>query len=156
LAATAVGIQFKIPVPAIKAALEGYIPQNNRSQLIKDGSNTYILDAYNANPSSMQGGISDFADYPAANKVLLLGDMFEMGDEAAQEHKAILDTIKWNSFSNVGLAGVDFYSFKDHYPGHFFKSTIELKEWFSSQHFENTTFYLKGSRGMKMESIIEK
>ena len=156
LAATAIGIHFQVPVKAIKEALESYIPQNNRSQLIKEGTNTYILDAYNANPSSMQGGISDFADYPAENKVLLLGDMFEMGEEAEAEHKTILNLIKWDAFKHVALAGEDFYAFKDEYPGQFFQSSAALKQWFTLQHFENTTFYLKGSRGMKMESIIEK
>ncbi|RZA09143.1 MAG: UDP-N-acetylmuramoyl-tripeptide--D-alanyl-D-alanine ligase [Moraxellaceae bacterium] len=90
LAATLVGEYFGVETEQIKQALESYQPQNNRSQIIKQNSNTIILDAYNANPSSMSPAVKDFEAYPTEKKVLLLGDMFELGEDSAKEHKAIL------------------------------------------------------------------
>ncbi|MGZ5281135.1 MAG: UDP-N-acetylmuramoyl-tripeptide--D-alanyl-D-alanine ligase [Bacteroidia bacterium] len=155
LASTVIGQYFGVEDEQIKQALESYQPQNNRSQIIRQNTNTIILDAYNANPSSMGPAIKDFEDYPAEKKVLLLGDMFELGDDSAKEHKAILEQINYLKFEAVALAGKAFYEFKNDFPAKFFEDTESLKKWFAAQEFENATFYAKGSRGMKMESIFE-
>jgi len=155
LAAFAIGLYQGVDEKAIKAAIESYIPQNNRSQVIKKGTNTYILDAYNANPSSMQGAVADFMDYPAHNKVLLLGDMFELGEESIAEHEAVLKMIKPYVFKEMAFAGKDFYACKDLLPSaYFFQTTDKMKEWYKSKNWENTVFLLKGSRGMKVEEVV--
>lgn len=155
LAAALVGEYFGVEDQQIKQALESYQPQNNRSQIIRQNSNTIILDAYNANPSSMGPAVKDFEAYPAEKKVLLLGDMFELGDDSAKEHKAILAQIDYTEFETVALAGKAFYEFRNDYPAKFFENTESLKKWFNEQIFESTTVYAKGSRGMKMESVFE-
>jgi len=154
LAAAAAGSYFDVDPWRIKNAIESYIPENNRSQIIKKGSNTFIMDAYNANPSSMLPAIKDFASYPASHKVLILGDMFELGDDSEIEHQKMLDAIDFDKFTVVALAGKVFSQFKESYHAHFFETTIALKEWMTSQNFEDTVFYLKGSRGMALETIL--
>jgi UDP-N-acetylmuramoyl-tripeptide--D-alanyl-D-alanine ligase len=154
LAAAAVGAWFETDPWQIKNAIESYIPENNRSQIIKKNGNTFILDAYNANPSSMLPAIKDFASYPAPFKVLILGDMFELGADSEAEHENMLEQIEYAQFDEVALAGKEFNKFKDRYPAHFFETTDELKTWFNSRIFEDTVFYIKGSRGMALEKIL--
>ena len=154
LAAAALGSLFEVDPWRIKNAIEGYIPENNRSQIIKKGSNTFILDAYNANPSSMAPAVKDFAAYPAQNKVLILGDMFELGNDAEKEHKNILEEIDHKKFIAVALAGNTFYKFKNNFDAFFFADTESLKKWFDGQNFHDAVIYLKGSRGMAMETIL--
>jgi len=155
LAAAAAGSYFEVDPWQIKNAIESYIPENNRSQIIKKGSNTYILDAYNANPSSMLPAIKDFASYPADHKGLILGDMFELGDESEIEHKNVLDLVEYAQFDEVVLAGETFYQFEGQYPARFFKNTADVKAWFVEQSYEDTVFYIKGSRGMALEKILD-
>jgi UDP-N-acetylmuramoyl-tripeptide--D-alanyl-D-alanine ligase len=154
LAAAAVGISFNVSEDDITAAIESYVPANNRSQLVIRGTNTIILDAYNANPSSMQGGVADFSLYPAQSRVLLLGDMFELGSDSRSEHEALLRAIHPEDFSLVALAGSEFYFFKDKFPFAFFETTAALLDFLKSRTFTGSTFYIKGSRGMKMESVL--
>ncbi len=154
LASTLAGEYFGVETEQIKQALESYQPQNNRSQIIKQNSNTIILDAYNANPSSMGPAVKDFEEYPAEKKVLLLGDMFELGHDSATEHKAILEQINYSKFEVVALAGNAFYAFKNEFPAKFFEDTLSLRKWFEEQNFDGVTFYAKGSRGMRMESVF--
>jgi len=154
LAAAAAGSLFEVDPWQVKNAIESYIPENNRSQFIKKDGNTYILDAYNANPSSMAPAIKDFGSYPAQNKVLILGDMFELGEDAEKEHKSILELIDYKKIKTVALAGSHFYAFKDRFDAHFFPDTTSLKEWFSQQEFHDAVIYLKGSRGMALETLI--
>ena len=154
LAAATIGSLFEVDPWRIKNAIEGYMPENNRSQIIKKDTNTYILDAYNANPSSMLPAVKDFAAYPAQNKVLILGDMFELGEDADKEHKNILEAIDYKKFISVALAGTNFYKYKNNYDAHFFEDTASLKQWFSEQKFQDAIIYLKGSRSMALESIL--
>ena len=154
LAAAALGDMFEIDPWRIKNAIESYIPENNRSQIVKKETNTFILDAYNANPSSMGPAVHDFAAYPAQHKILVLGDMFELGEDSESEHKAILDAIEYNAFTAVALAGRQFFVFKGDYKAHFFEDTGDLKNWFHQQKFQDAVIFVKGSRGMQMESII--
>ncbi len=155
LAASALGSLFEIDPWRTKNAIESYVPENNRSQIIKKDSNIYILDAYNANPSSMAPAVKDFAAYPAQNKILILGDMFELGEDAEKEHKSILESIEYNKFTSVALAGNNFYTFKNNYNAHFFIDTESLKKWFIEQKFQYAVIYLKGSRGMALETILD-
>ena len=92
-AALAIGKHFGVDDKAVKAALESYIPENNRSQLLTKGTNQIILDAYNANPSSMTVAIENFVQLDNSNKIMILGDMFELGSESHLEHQAIVDLL---------------------------------------------------------------
>lgn len=153
LAAVAVGKYFKVPDDKIKTAIENYTPSNNRSQLIRKGTNTIILDAYNANPSSMKPAIENFAHLAAEQKVLILGGMAELGDESLDEHKAIVELIKKYDWNNVVLVGGDFLKFE--HPFIKFNTSAETKVWMQQQQFENAHFLIKGSRSMQMEKVIE-
>jgi len=153
LAAVAIGNYFKVPAEKIKSAIENYIPSNSRSQLLKKGSNNIILDAYNANPSSMKLAIENFAKVNAENKVMLLGAMAELGEESLAEHNAIIELIKQYNWGKVVLVGGDFLQ-GDH-PFISLPSAAEARTWFKQQHFENTFLLIKGSRSMKMELILE-
>jgi len=154
LAATCVGNYFKVEDNQIKEALENYLPNMNRSQLVKTEKNTIILDAYNANPNSMKAAIENFAGYGSAHKLLLLGDMFELGEYSAEEHQKLIDLLKENKLMNVVLVGDEFYKlpetgFKK------FKTTAECKEYLQKKGVVGNTILIKGSRGMKMEILQE-
>lgn len=153
LAAVAVGKYFNIPGLAIKNALENYIPSNSRSQLVEQGSNKIILDAYNANPSSMKLAIENFSRLPANNKVLMLGAMAELGEESLDEHKALVDLIKQSPWKAVVLVGGDFLNFQ--HPFTSFTNVTQARGWLQQQYFENTHILIKGSRSFQMEKIIE-
>ena len=99
-AAIAIGAYFEVPAPAIKKAIENYIPDNNRSQLITRGSNQIILDAYNANPTSMMAALENFAQSEGDQKIMFLGDMFELGVDADAEHQNIVNYLEQNPFGN--------------------------------------------------------
>ena len=153
LLAVVVGKQFNIPDEKVKAAIETYTPSNSRSQMIESGSNNIILDAYNANPSSMKLAIENFAKLKADNKVLMLGGMAELGEESLAEHKAIIELInhfKWNA---VVLVGGDFLRCSHNYIS--LNNSEEAKEWFEKKNFQHTSILIKGSRSMKMEKILE-
>jgi len=153
LAAVAIGKFFKIPEQKIKSAIENYSPSNSRSQLIEKSSNKIILDAYNANPSSMKLAIENFSKLQADNKVLMLGGMAELGEESVNEHKAIIDLIKQSNWKAVVLVGGDFLKFQHPYTS--FANAMEAKEWLHQQQFENTHLLIKGSRSMQMEKVLD-
>ena len=153
LAAVAVGKYFKVPDENIELAIENYIPSNSRSQMVKKGSNTIILDAYNANPSSMRSAIENFAKMHTTNKVLILGAMAELGEQSLPEHQSIIDLIQKNNWSRVILVGGDFMKI-DH-PFQKFENSEDAKQWFHQQNFDNYSFLVKGSRSMQMEKILE-
>ena len=152
LAAVCAGLHFGVPVIKIKKAIEQYKPSNSRSQLIEAGTNKIILDAYNANPSSMRLAIENFAKLQADKKVLMLGGMAEMGEASFAEHKAIVDLIALNNWDKVVLVGGDFG--KINHPYIYFNTSLEAKEWYNNQLFSNTHLLIKGSRSMKMEEIL--
>ena len=152
LCAIAVGKYFNVPEEKIKTAIENYIPSNSRSQMMEIGSNKIILDAYNANPSSMKLAIENFAKLNTDNKILLLGGMMELGNESIKEHEALIELIKKYSWKQVVLVGGDFKIIKHTFL--FFNKSEEAKEWFTQQHFEHSYFLIKGSRSMMMEKII--
>jgi UDP-N-acetylmuramoyl-tripeptide--D-alanyl-D-alanine ligase len=153
LAAVAVGKYFKVPDDKIKVAIESYSPSNSRSQLLEMGTNKIILDAYNANPSSMKLAIENFANFTAENKVLMLGGMAELGKESLDEHNGIVDVIKQGKWKAVVLVGGDFLKVQHPYTS--FTNAAEAKEWLHQQHFENTYLLIKGSRSMQMEKVLD-
>lgn len=152
LAAVAVGKYFKVPDEKIKLAIEQYIPSNSRSQIMEKGTNQIILDAYNANPTSMKAAIENFVKFPATNKVLLLGGMMELGEFSVEEHQAIINLIQQYPWEKVVLVGGDFS--KVTHPFIYFATSAEAKEWLDQQHFEHTSLLIKGSRSMQMENVL--
>ncbi len=154
LAAVCVGNYFKVEPELIQVAIEDYLPNMNRSQLVKTKKNTLILDAYNANPNSMKVAIENFAKFKSESKLVLLGDMFELGVYSSEEHQKLLDLLWENNLKNAILVGSEFYKLKDsHYLK--FKTTLECKEYLKNNVVAGTTVLIKGSRGMKMEILQE-
>ena len=153
LAAVCIGRYFKIEDNTIKTSIERYAPSNSRSQLIEKGSNKIILDAYNANPSSMKLAIENFAKLNADSKILMLGAMAELGTESLNEHKSIIDLIKKYNWKNVVLVGGDFL--KTDHSFIQFKSSTDAKEWLKEQALTNSYLLVKGSRSMQMEKVLE-
>lgn len=152
-AAVAFGRYFKLSPEALQQGIQAYIPQNNRSQLIEWQNNTVLLDAYNANPSSMLAAINNLLTMNnKSKKVLVLGDMFELGDYALQEHQHIVDIIAKNSWEAVFLVGKHFAQTHSPYPTY---ETFEaFKQDFSKKVFHNCLILIKGSRGMAMERTL--
>lgn len=156
--AVVLGRYFKVPSVKIKAAIEGYLPQNNRSQLIEKSTNTYLLDAYNANPTSMENALAYFAKVKAENKVAVLGDMLELGEYSETEHQKVLESAVANSFSAILLVGKAFGALmlNDKLTNVYqFENVAKLKEWLDQRVFENTHFLIKGSRGIRLEEILK-
>ena len=153
LVAVAVGKYFNVPDDKIKSALENYIPSNSRSQLIEKDGNKIILDAYNANPTSMKAAIENFAKMDGADKILLLGGMMEMGEASLKEHTSIVELINQYQWKNVVLVGGDFDKVKHSYIN--FKTSVEAKDWLQQQHLKNALLLIKGSRSMQMEKVLE-
>lgn len=155
-AAITIGKYFNVEDNQIKTAIENYIPSNNRSQLIEKNSNHIILDAYNANPSSMQAALTNFIQLKTKNKIAVLGDMFELGDESLLEHKKLVELLADEAQIHVFFVGKDFYQnkiTKTHL--HFFKSFEEFAEKIKNEHPIDTTILIKGSRGMALERSLE-
>lgn len=152
LAAVAVGKEMKVGMEQIKHAIEGYTPSNSRSQLIENGSNKFILDAYNANPSSMKLAIENFARLEAKNKILMLGAMAEMGEESVTEHEILVNHIRENKWNDVVLVGKNFEPFKTEF--RYFDDAASAGAWFAEQQFADTYFLVKGSRSSQMEKIL--
>lgn len=153
LVAVTVGKHFGIADEEIKKAIENYTPSNSRSQLIEKGSNKIILDAYNANPSSMKLAIENFARLKAENKILVLGAMAELGEESLKEHRDIINLIQHHSWKAVLLVGGDFL--KIEHPFTTFASATEAKEWLQQQNIEHSHILVKGSRSMQMEKVLD-
>jgi UDP-N-acetylmuramoyl-tripeptide--D-alanyl-D-alanine ligase len=154
LASACIGNHFGVSLQLIKAAIEEYTPNNNRSQVVKRDSNTIWIDAYNANPSSMKIAIENFAALYAPDKILILGDMFELGEDSLKEHQAIVEVIdKQGDWAGVHLIGKEFSKVKS--SASLFDSVEEFIKWVSGHPFKNAVILLKGSRGMKMERILE-
>ncbi len=152
LGAVAIGKYFNVPDEKIVVAIENYTPSNSRSQMIERDGNHIILDAYNANPTSMKAAIENFAKFPSINKVLMLGGMMELGEESIAEHAAIVALIKRHNWANVVLVGGDFN--KTEHPFVYFNTALEAKKWFTEKAFTNTYLLIKGSRSMAMEKIL--
>jgi len=155
-AAIAIGRYFKVSDGEIKEAIESYIPENNRSQMLVKDSNEIILDAYNANPSSMEVAIKNFLQLDKQNKVAILGDMFELGEESLQEHKHIIALLKNESAVKTYFIGNHFYANKiDSEFLFFFENFENFAEKLKEEKLENKMILIKGSRGMALERALE-
>ncbi len=153
LAAVSIGIHFKVPTEKIKAAIENYAPTNSRSQLLKWNNNDVILDAYNANPSSMQLAIENFAKLKAEHKIICIGAMKELGNTSKEEHQQLIQQLEQYAWEHVVLVGGDFEHCRHHYT--FFPNALAAKQWLKEQAFSNRSILIKGSRGIQMEQVLE-
>ncbi|SDX98357.1 UDP-N-acetylmuramoyl-tripeptide--D-alanyl-D-alanine ligase [Flavobacterium degerlachei] len=154
-AAIAIGKYFEVDDRSIKEALESYIPENNRSQLVSKGTNEIILDAYNANPSSMAVAIENFLQLAKSSKVMILGDMFELGDESQKEHKELINSLLKEDAVLCFFIGSAFYSNKiDKNNFHFHDSFDSFSDFLKENKIENSTILIKGSRGMALERTL--
>ncbi|KIA85393.1 UDP-N-acetylmuramoyl-tripeptide--D-alanyl-D-alanine ligase [Flavobacterium sp. AED] len=155
-AALTIGKYFEVEDNAIKEALESYIPENNRSQLLTKGTNQIILDAYNANPSSMSVAIANFIQLDNPNKIMILGDMFELGQESQQEHKAIVTMLLNEKNVTSYFIGKAFYDNRIDKNNFRFYDTFEaLASHLKEIKIENSTILIKGSRGMALERTLD-
>ncbi len=155
-AAIAIGRYFDVSNEDIKQAIESYIPENNRSQLVHKNSNEIILDAYNANPSSMKVAIENFVQLERENKVVILGDMFELGQESTGEHKLIVDMLVKMEKIECFFIGKDFFENsidKKHF--NFYDTFESFANALKNVAFKDHMILIKGSRGMALERTLE-
>ncbi len=155
-AAIAIGAYFDVPVSDIKKGIESYIPQNNRSQIIHRGSNKIILDAYNANPTSMLAAIDTFKNLTGNSKILILGDMFELGEEAEKEHQLIASLLDKSQLGITYLIGKNFsktQTLSEYIQK--FESFEDFKSALTKKIPKNNTILIKGSRGMALERVLD-
>lgn len=154
--ALCIGKYFGVPAAAAHEAIAAYRPANMRSQVIERGTNKIILDAYNANPSSMTAALESMHGLRAAQKMLVLGDMFELGAEAGAAHRGVLALIGTQSFQHVYLCGQHFWQERAALPaGHFFESRQELEDHLRKHPPQHATILIKGSRSMGLEKILD-
>lgn len=154
--ALCVGKYFGVSTAEASAAIAAYNPDNNRSQIIQRSSNTIIMDAYNANPSSMMASVQNFNNMIANKKMVILGDMFELGTEAPTEHEAIGKLISTCHFDYVLLVGALMQHALVHLPkAYYFPDKFGLHTWLQDHPMQNTHILVKGSRGMGLESVLK-
>jgi UDP-N-acetylmuramoyl-tripeptide--D-alanyl-D-alanine ligase len=155
--AYAVGLYFGVPSELAAEAIAGYNPDNNRSQRVELGSNSFIMDAYNANPSSMQASVQNFAELKTEKpKVIILGDMFELGEYAEAEHQALGKQIAGLAFDKIILYGQNMVHALPFNPSAlYFTDKFSLHNYLKDSNLENHIFLVKGSRSVGLESILD-
>lgn len=153
LAAACIGKYFSLSLEEIKLGIENYIPNNNRSQFIEGKHNKIIMDAYNANPSSMNTSIESFANSPFPNKLLILGDMLELGEHSQAEHQAIINKIESLGFQNVFLVGQEFNKANSSKEIKHFSSVEHLISFIKEEKIRNFQIFIKGSRGIHLDLL---
>ncbi|MBL7137839.1 MAG: UDP-N-acetylmuramoyl-tripeptide--D-alanyl-D-alanine ligase [Bacteroidales bacterium] len=155
LTAASIGFYFNVPVNEIAKAIEEYTPDNNRSQFHQTLYNLLVLDAYNANPSSMEPALQDFNNAFPSDKIVILGDMLELGSETEPEHLRILELLDDLNIHRVFLVGPVFSKLNSRPEWISFENSLEAKEWFAANKIEHANILLKASRGIQLEEIIE-
>lgn len=155
MAAACIGQYFEVDPLKIQKAVKNYSPQNNRSQLIEKNGVKIIMDAYNANPTSMQASIKSFGDAFPNPKFVILGDMLELGDDAQSEHSAILKQIKKHSFSEVFLVGPLFTESAKNSSFNTFISSEELCQHLTKNPVKEGAILIKGSRAIQLEKVLQ-
>ena len=153
LVAVTVGGFFKVPADRIRTAIEQYHPTNSRSQLVSKNSNTFILDAYNANPTSMRAAIGNFARQHHPAKYVCIGGMMELGQDSVPEHQGIVDLLEQYQWKEVLLVGGDFAHVRHRY--RYFPDALGAAAWLKEQQLHDGMFLIKGSRSMKMETLMQ-
>ncbi|TPV34227.1 UDP-N-acetylmuramoyl-tripeptide--D-alanyl-D-alanine ligase [Paucihalobacter ruber] len=151
-----IGKYFKISDEKIKKAIEGYVPQNNRSQILKTNRNKIVLDAYNANPTSMALALESFEKIKHPNKIALLGDMFELGEAAQEEHQNIINLLETSPINRAVLIGKHFYSCN--IQSNFilqFETFEDAFNYLKKSEINNAQILIKASRGMALERLVE-
>jgi len=154
-AAICIGKYFDLSNARIKEGIENYIPNNNRSQIIEKGSNKIILDAYNANPTSMQLALVNFDEISEKNKIVFIGDMYELGENSHQMHQDIVNTIEEMNFDQTYLLGGLFNKTKFSSKIKAFTSLEDLNSNIKLNEISNSSILIKGSRGMQLEKILD-
>lgn len=152
-AVMAAGLLFGVPVNEIIDAVAAYVPSNNRSQIVDTGNNTVIRDAYNANPTSMQKAISSFAAVISDKKMVILGDMLELGSESEAGHAAVIRQLRNLGPLTVVLVGPRFRKASGDFTSLLFGTSVEAAEWLASEKPGGYTILVKGSRGMMLEKV---
>lgn len=152
LCAICIGNYFNVPENKIHSAIEDYSPSNHRSQIVKTKRNTIIADCYNANPSSVMESLKSFNSINKANKLAILGDMLELGSVSYDEHLKIISYLQTKNIDAI-LVGKEFSKLKSNYPT--FQNTNDVITFFDKKDFKNFTILLKGSRGIKLEKLID-
>ena len=156
-AAICVGKYFKVDPDAAGKAIETFVPVSLRSQVLVTGTNTIIMDAYNANPESMKAAILDFNRMKAPNKTVILGDMLELGSYSREEHEDLGKLLKNCNFHTIMLIGNEMASAHASVPNSvYFKTKSELERYLESHPVTNSTVLLKASRGIALETVAEK
>ena len=155
LAAIAIGKFFYLSNKQIQIGIEQYIPKNNRSQIVQKENNTFILDAYNANPTSTQHALEHFSNVNTSNKIVILGDMLELGTHSHREHQNMVVLANNLGFDKVILVGKEYSKVINCCDNLYFSNVQQLKTWFDNQDFENTHFLIKGSRAIRLEHLIQ-
>ena len=160
MAAIAVGKQFGVTLEEAVKAIEAYVPSNNRSQMTKTAKNTLIVDAYNANPTSMAAALENFSNVSAECKVAMLGDMLELGEDSLAEHVAVVRSVASRGFDSTYFVGKEFISASAQFAESelgglsFFSTSDELAQYLTEHPLEGATVLIKGSRGTRMEKVI--
>ncbi len=153
MAAITIGDYFGLTLDEIKNGIENYEPRNNRSQLTKTDKNTIIVDAYNANPTSMTASVTNFAELQNADKMLILGDMLELGEYSKIEHQNLIDLLRKLNFKNVMLVGAEFGKTDHNYKS--FENVENLIEYIQNNPVNDHLILIKGSRGIQLEKTIQ-
>ncbi|MBM3177436.1 MAG: UDP-N-acetylmuramoyl-tripeptide--D-alanyl-D-alanine ligase [Bacteroidetes bacterium] len=155
--ALCVGKYFGVPLGEAEAAVSGYLPSNMRSQFVERGSNRIILDAYNANPTSMEAAIQNLASMTSPNKIAVLGDMYELGDETEKEHRAVGEQLNRSGLQKIFLCGPLMKEAKAACPDALhFNDRDTLAAYLEENPLSNAVVLIKASRGMGLEKLLEK
>jgi UDP-N-acetylmuramoyl-tripeptide--D-alanyl-D-alanine ligase len=154
LAAICIGQFFEVSALEINTGLTTYAPNNNRSQITKTEKNTVICDFYNANPSSMEAALNNLDALKASHKTIIIGDMFELGNESAAQHELVAAKAASLKTDLLIFIGSHFFALKDQYPAQFFSTPVEAQAFLKAQNLSDSLILLKGSRGMALEQLL--